>query len=401
MATEAPAPPAKPTETINVKAMSTRWKEAMASGGAPAPKAAAPPLAEPPKTAELAAPAPPAAEPAAQGVPEPPKPKPAEPKAEPAKAEPSPKVPSDNFRALEASRDEFRKKAEAAEARAKEIEAKLATAIDPKQIKELEEKLDKATKQAEKNQEFVDRFYLEHSESFKKAYADKIEDTIERVKSKVGEEKSAEIERILRKGPGKSRIDELEAIADELSDFKKRAVVDAYDKIEELHNQREAELKNSKQNVQKLKEFEAEQAKARDSEFHKNRTAAYTSELSAFEQGVDGFKEVDGNAEYNAIVKVNRERAQQFLGAETPLDRARLALWASYGVHASQLNRAQHERIAKLEKQLSDLQGANPSLKGGVAVTPAGDKPKSGDKPGDRTVSKFHEAMEKGIPTKE
>lgn len=390
----------EPMPPIDVKGMSSKFKKAMGEGAVPPPGTPELPKAEPPKTPEPAAKAPePSAEPKGT-IPEPPK------KAEPTKApeasKPPEKIPSTNFKELEASRDEFRKKAEAAEAKAKEIEAKLATAVDPAKITELEAKLEKANKQAEQAQEFVDRFYLEHSPSFKKAYGEKIDAAIADAKEAVPAEVADQIEKVLRRSPSKARDEEIAKLTEEMSDFQRLEVMGSYKELKRLQKERESELSNSKENVKKLQEYEQQQAQARNAEFAKSIKSTFTSELGSFESGVDGFKPVDGKEEYNKIVAENRERAEAFIASDLqhPTNRARMALWASYGIHANRLVAAQNEKIVKLEKQLADIQGANPSLRGG-AGTKADGEPAKDSKPGDRIVSRWREAQEKGIPPKE
>lgn len=389
----------EPVPPIDVKGMSSKFQRAMKEGAVPPP--GTPPPAEPPKAPE---PAPKPPEPPAEPkgtIPEPPKPKPPEPKP-PEPPKPPEKIPSTNFKELEASRDEFRKKAEAAEAKAKEIEAKLATAVDPSKITELEGKLEKANKQAEQAQEFVDRFYLEHSPTFRKAYGEKIESIVEATKEAIGGEVGEKVAAILQRASNKGADEELETLTDELSKFKQNVVTNAYTELKRLHRERDGELKNSKENVKKLKEYEEQQAQARSAEFAKSIKSTFTTELGTFESGVDGFKAVEGKEDYNKIVAENRGRAEEFLASDLqhPTNRARMALWASYGIHANRLVAAQNEEIVKLRKQVSDMQGANPSLRGG-AVTKTDGEPAKDSKPGDRVVSRWREAQEKGIPAKE
>lgn len=393
----------EPKPPIDVKGMSSKFTKAMKEGAVPPPSTPA----EPPKAPEPppAAPEPPVKAPEPKGtIPEPPKPKPPEPKPpEPPKPEPKPeKIPSNNFKELEASRDEFRKKYEAAEAKAKDIETKLANAIDPNTVRELEGKLEKATKQAEEAREFVDRFYLEHSPSFRKAYSEKIESILEDTKEALGAEVGEKIVAVLQRANSKGADEELEALTDELSKFKQNVVTNAFTELKRLHRERDGELKNSKENVKKLQEYEQQQAQARSAEFAKSIKSTFNSELGAFEGGVDGFKSIEGKDDYNRIVAENRERAEAFIASDLqqPTNRVRMALWASYGIHANRLVAAQNEKIVKLEKQISDMQGANPSLRPSASTKLDGDTKTEG-KPGDRIVSRWREAQEKGIPPKE
>jgi len=407
MATEIAEPQkgaAPGAQTINVKGMSDRWKQAMGESGIPK----TPPPKEPdaPKAPEPAVKAPePVVEPKA-GIPEAPKPKPAEPvkPAEPAKpAEPSKPIPSAEFKKLEAARDEYKTKLEVAEKKAQEIEAKLSTAIDPKKIEELEGKLEKANKQAEDYKEFVDRFYLENSPSFQKAYGEKIEQSIEDAKEAVGGEVGDQLEKVFRMSPSKVRDEEIEKLSEELSSFKQAAVIKSYTELKRLQRERDAELKNSKENVKKLREHEEQQGKTRSEEFAKALRKSYDAEVDQFAATLPSFALVDGNEAQNTIAKSNRAKAEELLSINlsNPTDRARLAIWAAHGIDSYHRDKAKDELISKLQKQVSDFQGANPSIRSGAAPTGQPDTPKGEYKAGDKTVARWREAMDKGVPAKE
>lgn len=354
--------------------MSARFTAAMSGGTVPTPdqKPAAVP-ATPPK-ADIAP------------VVEPPKPPAPAKSDEPKPGDPKPKTPAENFRALEASRDDFKTKWESSELKIKEIEGKLATAIDPARVADLEKKLAAEEAKRTEYEGVVQRFYVEHSPQFKAAYDEKINASIQDAKDAVGAELSSKLESVLRQSPGAERDAAVEKLMEDVSAFKQGAVINAYTALKRTQREREEELGRSRENYSKIKDFEAQEAEKKRNESAKQMKETFATELQAFSQIMPEFRAIEGNEEHNKLVSEVRGQAERFMGDFGPSDRARLALWAAKGFHSARLDGIKDALISKLQQQLQALQGSNPTV--GAAGGKTDDKPK-GD-----VGSRFKDAME-------
>ncbi len=374
-----------PTASINK--MADRFKEAVAKGNVPSAAERAETIAKEKTDLQAKAQADAAAKVAADAAKAAAK---DPPKGEDKKA----KIPAENFKILESQRDEFKSKAEQLEAKAKDLETKLSQAVDPAKIAELQKKLDETNSKASEYETIVQRFYVEHSPTFKAAFSEKITQSQIEAKDAVGAEHASKIEALLKMPPSETRDKAIEEIGDELRPFQQSSLVKAYTDLRRIERERDAELAKAPENFKKLQQFNAEQATKAHAQEMAALESAFKSETGEFMQKLPEFQPIEGNEAHNSFVKANIETARSFLGAKTPTDLARIALWAARGHAALEMDAKKDALIEKLSSQVKELQSAGPTLGG-----------KGGGKGGAETqpktaAEKFREAMSKGIPAK-
>lgn len=295
------------------------------------------------------------------------------------------KLPADNFKVLEKQRDDFKTQAETYQAKVAELEKKLSetsTTIPPE--------LEQTKKQLEAANKVLEEFYVEKSPQFQKHFGEREQQAKTELAEAVGSELAPKLEKIL-KGHGEWRDEQLEEMATELSSFKQSAIVKAYSDLKRVEKEKAAELAKASENYAKLREVEGEQQKLTATEEAKQVESAFAGELQKFST-LPEFQPVDGNTEHNAAVEANRKLARSIATAQLPpAERARLALLAVKGHNSIQTDAIKDALIAKLQKQISEMQGANPTLKGGGAATSLETKPLG-------FAERVQKAMREGIP---
>lgn len=303
------------------------------------------------------------------------------------------KIPAEQFKILEKSRDDFREKFEAAQKHALELEAKLSAVpqISPDEIESIK-------KERDSFKALVEQVALEHTPEFKKAFTDKIKDLKAEVKDAVGAEQADKIAKIL-KMPSDQRDEQIEALAEELSSFKQAKLSRLITELQRTERERDTELAKSSENIGKLEEHRAERERQQTAQERKQLETAFDSELQRVAV-LPEFQIVEGNEEHNAVVKTNRERAKSFLNSNSAADRARIAFWAAKGVASIETDVMKDALISKLQKQISEMQSANPNIRTTQSTT---EKPRQVNaQQGElQTVSRFKQAMTQGIPTSE
>ena len=372
--TTEPSLPLPPTVQINK--MSDRFKEALSRTDTPVPP--------PTPTLEPKAPQKPAEtqpDPFKSNTPKPEKP--AESK--------EPKPSREHFKVLETQRDELKAKYEAAEARARQVEIEIqeVKAKAPKDYEEI-----KAL--AVKNQEFVDRFYVEQSPQFKAAFDEKIASSIDEAKETVGLEHAERVAELLAMPQSAKRQEELNEISSNLSSFQQAVLVKVFSDVRRMQKERSAELAKSAENVKNLKFAESEHATRTKLERQQALERAYLVTAAEAAQQSVHFKRVDGNEEHNQRVVENEQMLKEYTTRDlAPDEHAKLAHWAVRGIRSAQTDQIRDALISKLQAELKAIHSANPSVQGGGAT------PSTESKVPLTASEKYRYAMAHGLPTKD
>lgn len=346
-------------------------------GDAPAKPAATPdkpsPTPEPePKAEPKATPSEPKSvvpklEPLPEKKPEPTK---AAPAAEPAKPTDPKKLAHENFKVLEAARDEFRTKWEASEKRAKELEAKFQ-----EQTNRPHPEIEEYKKQLTEYQEREKVYFLERSPEFQKAFGTRIEDAIAEAKEAVGSKNAERLEKILRAPAGEWRNEQLKEFAKELEDdFEKGALRDAYGKLRTAQREREAELAKAGENLKALEQMQEKQKVQAAEQNKMHRERLYQHSLAESAKGLPEFREGEDEA-HNAQVAENRAMLKSFLTEDLPPEEfGRMAAWAVRGYRSLTKEKALSDKVAALEGEIAKLSSATPGMDAGGNVSDKGEK---------------------------
>jgi hypothetical protein len=299
------------------------------------------------------------------------------------------KIPHENFKVLEAARDEFRAKYEAAEKRAKEFEAKLQ-----EQSTRTPPELEEAKKQLEEYRTYIQQHDLERSPEFQNAFDKPIAQTIKDAKDMLGD-RGTQLEKILKAPDDEWRNDRIKEFVKELDDdFEKDTVRDAVRTLKKLQRGRSEALLEAADGVKALKELNAKKAADQMAQHKEARTRLAEAALSAASSTLEDFRETD-DAEHNKTVAENKAMLRSFVSSDLPPEEfATMATWAVKGYRSRAEMQQLRDRIAMLESEIGKLAGASPDLDGGGGGSDSSDKADTPEKMGAR----FIEASQRGVP---
>lgn len=300
------------------------------------------------------------------------------------------KLSHKNFKEVLAQRDEVKAKYEAAEKRAKDLEAKLQEQTS-KPSPEHEE-----TKKllAEKDQ-FINQFMLEQSDEFQNAFTRPIEQAIQDAKDVVGGEKGERLAEILKSPDGKWRTDQIKAIVGELEDEYERGVVrDSVNALRKLERGRKDELQKAGTNIQALKQLHLKRQEESQAQQKEARERLTNYALEVGSKSLLEFRETE-DADHNMAVSENKNLLKKFLSTELPPEEfGKMAVWAVRGIRSLPMEKQLNEKVATLEAEIAKLSAASPDLDGGGGAGERTDKADTPAKAGER----FLRATTQGIP---
>jgi hypothetical protein len=256
--------------------------------------------------------------------PEPPA-KPAEkgtsPPAKPAPAKPE-KDQAENFKNLRA-------RTEAAERRAKELEARLAAkpaeaakVSAPERDAEMErlrQEAEQYRKQSEEYVQHLQRFALENDPAFQRKYADRLGQLGSRLSGTIPGELMVKAKAALNLPAGDERTTAINEILADLPAYQQQRAGLILSQVEDVLDERRQKITESRENWQALqKEREADQTKrVRDSEAIMHQTL---KNISDPEKGLGVFQTREGDEKWNAEVESRRQLAAELYMGKLPLD---------------------------------------------------------------------------------
>lgn len=273
----------------------------------------------------------------------------------------SPKA-ADRFRAIEKRAHE----AEALAAKIPTLEAELtklkaAPTGNKEEIESLQKKIDELDAIVQKNA------LIEHPK-FKEHYDGAIDKEIERVKAFSGDH-ADEIAGLLRLPESKQRNERLAEIIAELDQIPAAKLVAAVDRVDRLVSEKATELNNWKENKLRMANLEQQSFQERTQAGVAALGRAVEATLlkvSDAANGLELFRQVDGNPAWNSTVQQRIESARRMAASDvSPEMIAELSVAAVVAPEYRKLYLSQREFNQKLKEEITRLTGAEPDIKPG------------------------------------
>lgn len=307
--------------------------------------------------------------------------------AAPAKTEEESKAESDRQKFIEEqtkgmtpkAAERFKKielRAYDAEQRARKIseereseKAALQKQIDALKIEAAAKKEDPAEvsalkKQLEEMESVVARTSLAEDPRFKAAFDGKIAAEIEKVKKLVPSENAEELSQLFAIPESKKRNDRITEIVESLSGIQQTKVLAALERVDGLATEKAAQLANWKENkvhVEARTIREREEDQARNAEIQKVAWSKGMEAVSSPENGLEIFRKVGGNEDWNSAVDERAAKVKKILSQNLkPEDIVELAARAVGAGEYRNLFLAQRMLVKKLNEELSALKTAEP-----------------------------------------
>lgn len=258
--------------------------------------------------------------------------------------------------------------------KAKEAEgevAKLRAEIEAlkSQTPEGNDELDALKRERDELSDRLKAAALEKHPKFENYYRSKIDGIISRAKSLVGEEMSDRVESLLNMGGGAERNSGLEDIFSELGVTQQAQMGALLTQMDEVLNERSSQLQNASQTYEAMEQNQTQQREAFLAE--SERTFDRVGE-DAKAWGV--FQEREGDAEWNAALAERTAIAKQiYMGESDPEQLARAAYMASSADFLNELLTKEVEAHRLTKSQLTELQGANPSVSASASGASTGE----------------------------
>ena len=258
-----------------------------------------------------------------------------------------------DFKALKGERDQYRNEISALKA---QIEAAKSIPVETTDIDSLRSERDSLSEQLKVTA-------IERHPKFKAYYNDRQTAILEQAKRITGEHGDLTV-KLLTMEDGEERMNGLEDVFSSLPTARQAQLGVLLSKHDELRSERAEAILNSNTAYEALQSQESDGRKSRAEETGKvfNVIAAEAAELEVFQSR-------EGDAEWNNSITERVNSAKNiFMGQLSEADLARASLWAAAAPKYRELLMAQVELNRRLQKQISDFQGASPS----VSTKPAG-----------------------------
>lgn len=279
----------------------------------------------------------------------------------------SPKA-ADRFRALEKSKHEAEQRAAKVEKLEKELttaQEKLKTATDSSATTALQ-------KQIEELDAIVQKNALTEHPKFKAAFDGKITKEIDIAKKLVDAESASEVAALLSLPESRERNRRLNELVDDLDPIEAGKFQRAVDNIDRLTSEKTSELENWRANKSKMVELAEQDTKTLAERRKASVDSALNSVLPKFtddEKGIELFRKVDGNEEWNKSVDNRLDQVRKLTAADlAPQDVAEMAAWAMSGAEYRKLFLTQRVLVQKLQEEIASMKGGEPDLGAGHAA---------------------------------
>lgn len=281
----------------------------------------------------------------------------------------SPKA-ADRFREIAKRAFESEQKAIKADALEKELTALKSSTV----VKDLEERIAKLSQQNEEWDKLVQKHRLAEHPKFKAHYDAKIEEAIKGVKDLVGKEHEVEIDQLLRLPPSASRLERLNEIADSLPSIQSSAIGAAVATVDAVARERQQKLENAKAELQAEQKANEETFKSTE----EKRVAELSKAWEVVQQrlkdpktGLELFREVDGNEEWNKSVRERFEQARDIFSKGVNVESlAEITAMAVALPKYRDLFYMQKAMTEKLKAKVAELQGSEPRVRPGAEPKP-------------------------------
>jgi len=272
---------------------------------------------------------------------------------------------ADRFRAIEAKAHAAEQKA----ARAEKLEVELGVAQERLKNAADSSAIDAYKKQVEELSEIVDKSAITEHPRFKAKFDIPLAKEIATASKFVSKEAGPEVEALLSLPETAQRNRRLNEIAGELDEVERGKFIKAIDNADRLSTDRAGEVANWKVNKTRLAEVtEAEKTQAVEHQ-QRNIEKALKTVLPRFtddEKGIEIFRKVDGNDEWNKAVETRLESVRKITAADlSKEDMAEMAAWAMSGSEYRKLFLTQRVLVQRLQEEIASMRGGEPDLGAG------------------------------------
>lgn len=267
---------------------------------------------------------------------------------------------------------------ESAEKRATEQQARADKAMTDYETakKELEaarngappEELARLKKERDEYETIVQQINVEAHPKFQAYFGAKLDGIKADVLAAAGD-KANSIMEIIQQPDGERKREMLIQAMSELDPIAQQEVVAANASYRRMNQERQNEITKSKENYTKTVEDRKAQGERHQSEMKARQDALFKGKLTEFtdkEKGLPVFREIEGDAKWNAEVKQNLAAVEKLVtGQNKPEELLEAAFFAVHGMRSQRLLEASGAEIANLRKQIADLTAAAPKPPGG------------------------------------
>lgn len=255
---------------------------------------------------------------------------------------------------------------------------KLKPALDP----EIQSRIEKTEKERDDLSTRLERSNIEQHPKFQAHFNARFEQVIAAAKSAAGE-KSDQVLAVLEAPPSKWRKSAIGEITEGMEEVDKLQLIVAINEYDKVRAEKSQLLANSKTEMEKLRQVEAQERAEQQKQSTTLREARYAEVLKAARE-VDAFKTIEGNAEHNAVVAANEAALRKFITQ----DGLTFEEYANAPIQAAEAKRLKvivdslTKERDELKKAVAEYQGTNPAARGAqpasngganVVSTPYGD----------------------------
>lgn len=240
-----------------------------------------------------------------------------------------------------------------------ELNLKAATKAD-------EAELAKLRKDLEERDAIIEKAALQEHPKFKAAYDGQIAIEIEKAKKAVPSEKADEIAQLLSLPESTKRNDRITEIAEELGEIQKTKLLASLERVDRLASDKAEQLSKWKENKIHVEADVIRQREAHASNTQEMYKVAWTkgmTEISSPDKGLEVFRKVDGEDEWNAGVDARIVQVQKLLLNQNrpPEELVTIAAKAVASDDYRRMFLAQRAVVRKLAEELENLKAASPN----------------------------------------
>lgn len=220
------------------------------------------------------------------------------------------------------------------------------------------EDLERIKKERDQLSEELKIASIERHPEFKRKYEERAAQIIQSAKEMVGVGMDEKITQLLFMAESDSRTEQLDDVFSELPVSKQARLAGLITEMDKLQSDRISELENATQTYESLQDSERSQMQERLA-----LTDRTFDEVAQRASNLEMYRLKDGDEDWNREVEGRMNVARNiFTGSSNQEDLALASLWAAAGPAYREAYGAQIEVNRRLQQQIKDLTGANPSM---------------------------------------
>lgn len=276
-----------------------------------------------------------------------------------------------HFRALEKAKHEAEERARKLPDLEKELATYKSQKPDTSEVEALK-------KQVTELDEALAKAALTEHPKFKAHYTDKLQAEIDIAKAVAGDS-AKEVEVLLALPDSKGRNQKLSEIIEALDPIESGKLQRVVDNVDRINADKAKEMANWKENKVRMDDMsrqEQQQLSERHQQEVEHAYKAVEKQITDDVKGIEIFRKVDGNDEWNTKVEQRLEKVRKINSVQLgPRDIAEMAAWAISGNEYREMFLTQRVLVKRLQQELTSLRGGEPDLgEGGAAVPEAEEK---------------------------